>query len=52
MVNEGPLAGLDAALELEAALQQTRPASGEFVEGVSAFLQKRAPDFGGVAARA
>jgi 2-(1,2-epoxy-1,2-dihydrophenyl)acetyl-CoA isomerase len=50
LVNEGPLAGLDAALDLEAELQSTRPASPEFVEGVSAFLQKRAPDFGGVAA--
>jgi 2-(1,2-epoxy-1,2-dihydrophenyl)acetyl-CoA isomerase len=45
MVNEGPLAGLDAALELEADLQGTRGTSPEFVEGVMAFLQKRAPKF-------
>jgi|HigsolmetaAR202D_1030399.scaffolds.fasta_scaffold05059_5 2-(1,2-epoxy-1,2-dihydrophenyl)acetyl-CoA isomerase len=45
MVNEGPLKGLDDALELEATMQGTRGASAEFVEGVSAFLEKRRPDF-------
>lgn len=45
MVNAGPLAGLEAALELEAELQGGRGDSDEFVEGVSAFLQKRPTAF-------
>lgn len=45
LVNEGPLAGLPAALALEADLQRSRGESDEFAEGVTAFLQKRAPQF-------
>jgi len=45
MVNEGPLRHLEDALELEAELQGTRGMRPEFLEGVTAFLQKRAPRF-------
>lgn len=45
MVNAGPLAGLDAALALEAELQGARGDDPEFHEGVAAFLEKRAPRF-------
>ena len=45
MVNAGPLAGLDAALALEADLQGARGDDPEFHEGVAAFLEKRAPRF-------
>lgn len=45
LVNEGPLRGLDEALQLEAAVQGTRGASAEFAEGVTAFLQGRPPSF-------
>ncbi|MBO9533895.1 MAG: enoyl-CoA hydratase/isomerase family protein [Solirubrobacteraceae bacterium] len=38
--------GLAAALEREAISQGGRVDSPEFVEGVSAFLERRAPDFG------
>src|SRR4051812_15740445 len=40
-------AGMDEQLELEAATQQEMAASGDFMEGVQAFLAKRAPDFTG-----
>jgi 2-(1,2-epoxy-1,2-dihydrophenyl)acetyl-CoA isomerase len=46
MVNAGPLAGLDAALALEADLQGARGDDPEFHEGVAAFLEKRPPSFG------
>ncbi len=46
MVNAGPLAGLDAALALEADLQGARGGDPEFHEGVAAFLEKRPPRFG------
>jgi 2-(1,2-epoxy-1,2-dihydrophenyl)acetyl-CoA isomerase len=46
MVNAGPLAGLDAALALEADLQGARGDDPEFHEGVAAFLEKRPPRFG------
>jgi 2-(1,2-epoxy-1,2-dihydrophenyl)acetyl-CoA isomerase len=45
MVNAGPLAGLDAALALEADLQGARGGDPEFQEGVAAFLEKRPPRF-------
>jgi 2-(1,2-epoxy-1,2-dihydrophenyl)acetyl-CoA isomerase len=45
LVNEGPLAGLDAALEREAVLQGRLGGDPEFHEGVTAFLEKRAPRF-------
>ena len=39
--------GLDAQLELEARIQQEMAASGDFAEGVAAFLEKREPGFRG-----
>lgn len=42
-------AGLEEALEHEAALQSRQGESAEFVEGVSAFLGKRPADFTGIA---
>jgi len=38
---------MDEQLELEAATQQEMAASADFIEGVQAFLAKRAPDFTG-----
>jgi 2-(1,2-epoxy-1,2-dihydrophenyl)acetyl-CoA isomerase len=38
---------MDAQLELEATLQSRSAASGDFQEGVLAFLEKRAPAFTG-----
>jgi 2-(1,2-epoxy-1,2-dihydrophenyl)acetyl-CoA isomerase len=46
-LNEWLYARMDAQLELEAALQQQSAASGDFREGVQAFLEKRPPSFGG-----
>ena len=40
-------AGLDEQLELEASLQERMAASADFVEGVSAFLEKRGARFTG-----
>lgn len=39
--------GLSAQLELEAGLQQECAESADFIEGVSAFLERRRPDFRG-----
>jgi 2-(1,2-epoxy-1,2-dihydrophenyl)acetyl-CoA isomerase len=39
--------GLDEQLELEARVQQERAASADFREGVTAFLEKRPPNFAG-----
>jgi 2-(1,2-epoxy-1,2-dihydrophenyl)acetyl-CoA isomerase len=46
-INEWQYAGLEAQLELEAAIQQQMAASGDFAEGRLAFLEKRDPEFGG-----
>jgi 2-(1,2-epoxy-1,2-dihydrophenyl)acetyl-CoA isomerase len=44
-LNAWLFAHMDAQLELESSLQQRSAASGDFQEGVSAFLDKRAPAF-------
>jgi len=46
-VNSWLYANLDEQLELEARIQQEMAASGDFREGVTAFLEKRAPNFCG-----
>ena len=40
-------ASLEDQLALEAQLQQAATETGDFAEGVAAFLEKRAPDFKG-----
>jgi 2-(1,2-epoxy-1,2-dihydrophenyl)acetyl-CoA isomerase len=46
-LNARVYAGLEAQLELEADLQQRMAASGDFREGVAAFLEKRGAKFAG-----
>jgi len=46
-INDGAYAGFAELLDLEAALQQERAESQDFVEGVLAFMQKRPAEFGG-----
>ena len=45
--NEWLFARMDAQLDLEASIQQQAAASGDFLEGVQAFLEKRPADFRG-----
>jgi len=46
-INQTAYDGFGQQLELEAALQQERAGSKDFVEGVTAFLQKRPASFTG-----
>ncbi|MGH2945713.1 MAG: enoyl-CoA hydratase/isomerase family protein [Solirubrobacteraceae bacterium] len=46
-LNAWQYARMEAQLELEAAIQQRSAESGDFREGVQAFLEKRRPGFGG-----
>jgi 2-(1,2-epoxy-1,2-dihydrophenyl)acetyl-CoA isomerase len=46
-LNARVYAGLDEQLELEASLQEELAGSADFAEGVTAFLEKRAPGFSG-----
>jgi 2-(1,2-epoxy-1,2-dihydrophenyl)acetyl-CoA isomerase len=46
-LNAWLFARMDEQLELEASIQQEAGASADFREGVTAFLEKRPPEFGG-----
>ncbi|MEA2195186.1 MAG: hypothetical protein QOG42_1620 [Solirubrobacteraceae bacterium] len=46
-INAWLYAGLDEQLELEARVQQEMAATADFREGVTAFLEKRRPNFAG-----
>ena len=46
-INHWLYGGLSAQLELEAEIQQQMAGSGDFAEGVGAFVTKRTPTFGG-----
>ena len=47
-LNAWLFAGMEAQLELEADVQQEMAESGDFVEGVAAFVSKRQAKFGGL----
>jgi 2-(1,2-epoxy-1,2-dihydrophenyl)acetyl-CoA isomerase len=46
-INDRSYAGFEDLLDLEAVLQQERAESGDFIEGVLAFMQKRPANFTG-----
>ena len=46
-LNEWLFSRMDSQLELEASVQQQSAATGDFKEGVQAFLEKRPPAFEG-----
>jgi 2-(1,2-epoxy-1,2-dihydrophenyl)acetyl-CoA isomerase len=46
-LNARAYAGIEEQLELEAQIQQEQAATSDFIEGVSAFVQKRDPRFEG-----
>src|SRR5829696_4984570 len=46
-LNAWAFQGLERQLDVECAIQEEMAASGDFVEGVSAFLSKRSPEFRG-----
>ena len=46
-LNARVYAGMAEQLELEASIQEEMAATSDFLEGVTAFLQKRSADFGG-----